>query len=110
MTAVIALGVERLGETEEPGRGSSHGLEARQERTQQTQLHENLRWSRGDCLGAGGIHARRPGLGPRGELSQAISQNPFFTFPVKVTQPGKLTVTFLDTTGKKCEGSAEIKF
>ena len=46
----------------------------------------------------------------RGELSQAISQNPFFTFPVKVTQPGKLTVTFLDTTGKKYEGSAEIKF
>ncbi len=51
-----------------------------------------------------------PGLGPGGELSQGISQNPFFTFPMKVTQPGKLTVTFLDTTGKKYEGSAEIKF
>ena len=46
----------------------------------------------------------------RGELSQAISQNPLFTFPVKVTQPGKLTVTFLDTAGKKYEGSAEVTF
>lgn len=46
----------------------------------------------------------------RGELSQAIRQNPFFIFPLKVTQPGKLTVTFLDTTGKKYEGSAEVKF
>ena len=46
----------------------------------------------------------------RGETTQAVSQNPIFTFPLKVDRPGKLTVTFLDTTGKAYEGSAEIKF
>mgnify|MGYP001570970685 FL=1 len=46
----------------------------------------------------------------RGEITQAVSENPFFAFPLKVTQPGKLTITFIDTTGKTHEGSAEIKF
>lgn len=46
----------------------------------------------------------------RGETTQAVSQNPIFTFPLKVDRPGKLTVTFLDTTGKSYEGTAEIKF
>lgn len=46
----------------------------------------------------------------RGETTQAISENPFFAFPLKVTQPGKLTITFIDTAGKTHEGSAEIKF
>jgi hypothetical protein len=46
----------------------------------------------------------------RGETTQAVSQNPIFTFPLKVDRPGKLTVTFLDTTGKSYEETAEIKF
>lgn len=46
----------------------------------------------------------------RGEITQAVSENPFFAFPLKVTQPGKLTITFIDTTGKTHEGSAEIRF
>jgi thiosulfate oxidation carrier complex protein SoxZ len=45
----------------------------------------------------------------RSETTQAVSQNPIFTFPLKVDRPGKLTVTFLDTTGKSYEGTAEIK-
>ena len=46
----------------------------------------------------------------RAEITQAVSQNPIFTFPLKVERPGKLTVTFSDTTGKTYEGHAEIKF
>jgi sulfur-oxidizing protein SoxZ len=46
----------------------------------------------------------------RTELTQGISQNPSFTFPLKVGRPGKLVVTFADTSGKSYEGSAEIKF
>ena len=46
----------------------------------------------------------------RGETTQAVSQNPIFTFPLKVDRPGKLTVTFLDTMGKSYEETAEIKF
>jgi sulfur-oxidizing protein SoxZ len=45
----------------------------------------------------------------KGETTQAVSENPFFAFPLKVTGPGTLTITFMDTTGKKYEGSAEIK-
>ena len=46
----------------------------------------------------------------RAETTQAVSQNPLFTFPLKAERPGRLTVTFADTTGKNYEGSAEIKF
>jgi thiosulfate oxidation carrier complex protein SoxZ len=46
----------------------------------------------------------------RTEMTQAISQNPAFTFPLKVERAGKLTVAFSDTTGKTYEGRAEIKF
>jgi sulfur-oxidizing protein SoxZ len=46
----------------------------------------------------------------RTEMTQAISQNPSFTFPLKVERLGKLTVTFSDTTGKSYEGQAEVKF
>jgi len=46
----------------------------------------------------------------RAETTQAVSQNPLFTFPMKAERPGKLTVTFADTTGKSYEGSAEIRF
>jgi hypothetical protein len=42
----------------------------------------------------------------RAETTQAVS----ITFPLKVERPGKLTVTFSDTTGKTYEGNAEIKF
>ena len=46
----------------------------------------------------------------RVETTQAISQNPMFLFPLKVDRPGRLTVTFSDTTGKSYEGNAEVKF
>jgi sulfur-oxidizing protein SoxZ len=44
------------------------------------------------------------------ETTQSISENPFFTFSVKATEPGVLRVTFLDTHGGKYEGTADIKF
>lgn len=46
----------------------------------------------------------------RAETTQAISQNPIFTFPLKVDRPGRLTVAYSDTMGKTYEGNAEIKF
>ena len=46
----------------------------------------------------------------RAELTQGISQNPGLVFPLKVDRPGKLTVTFFDTTGKEYAGQAEVKF
>ena len=45
----------------------------------------------------------------RTELTQGVSQNPSFTFPLKVDRPGKLTVTFADTFGKSYEGAAEVR-
>jgi len=44
------------------------------------------------------------------ETTQAVSQNPLFTFPLRVGEPGTLTVSFLDSMGKKYEGSAEVRF
>jgi sulfur-oxidizing protein SoxZ len=44
------------------------------------------------------------------ETTQSISENPFFSFSVRATEPGPLKVTFLDTHGGKYEGTAEIKF
>lgn len=44
------------------------------------------------------------------ETTQSISENPFFTFAFKATQPGVLHVTFLDTHGGKYEGTADVKF
>ena len=44
------------------------------------------------------------------EPSQSISENPFFAFAFKATEPGVLKVTFLDTHGGKYEGTADIKF
>lgn len=44
------------------------------------------------------------------ETTQSISENPFFTFAVRATEPGQLTVTFLDTHGGRYEGAADIKF
>ena len=44
------------------------------------------------------------------EITQSISENPFFAFAVKATEPGVLRVTFLDTHGGKYDGTADIKF
>jgi len=46
----------------------------------------------------------------RAETTQAISQNPSFTFPLKVERPGKLVVAFSDTAGKTYRGEVEVKF
>ena len=46
----------------------------------------------------------------RAEMTQAVSQNPSFAFPLKVDKPGKLTVSYADTNGKNFEGAAEVKF
>ena len=43
------------------------------------------------------------------EITQSISENPFFAFAFKATEPGVLRVTFLDTHGGKYEGAADIK-
>ena len=44
------------------------------------------------------------------DTTQSISENPFFTFAFKATDPGVLRVTFLDTHRGKYEGTAEVKF
>lgn len=43
------------------------------------------------------------------ETSQSVSENPFFTFAVRATEPGPLKVTFFDTHGGKFEGTTDIK-
>jgi sulfur-oxidizing protein SoxZ len=42
--------------------------------------------------------------------TQAVSQNPFISFPIKVDAPGVVKITFHDTQGKTYEGQAELKF
>ena len=44
------------------------------------------------------------------DTTQSISENPFFSFAFKPTEPGMPKITFLDTHGGKYEGTAEIKF
>jgi sulfur-oxidizing protein SoxZ len=44
------------------------------------------------------------------DTTQSVSENPFFSFTVRATDPGPLTVTFLDTTGGRYEGRAQIRF
>ncbi len=44
------------------------------------------------------------------DTTQSVSENPFFSFMVRATDPGPLKITFLDTTGGKYEGSADVKF
>lgn len=46
----------------------------------------------------------------RGELTQGISANPYVEFPVKLTEPGVVVVTFEDTQGNSYSGEAEINF
>jgi sulfur-oxidizing protein SoxZ len=43
------------------------------------------------------------------ETTQSISENPFFAFSFRATEPGVLRVTFLDTHGGKYEGTADVK-
>ena len=43
------------------------------------------------------------------ETTQSISENPFFAFAFKATEPGVLRITFLDTHGGKYEGTADVK-
>ena len=44
------------------------------------------------------------------ETTQAVSENPFFSFSFSATDPGQLKIQFLDTTGGKYEGVVDIKF
>ena len=44
------------------------------------------------------------------DTTQSVSENPFFSFTFKATDPGQLKVQFLDTTGGKYEGTVDIKF
>jgi thiosulfate oxidation carrier complex protein SoxZ len=44
------------------------------------------------------------------DTTQNISENPFFSFAFKATDPGPLKIVFTDTTGGKYEGNADIKF
>jgi sulfur-oxidizing protein SoxZ len=44
------------------------------------------------------------------DTTQSISENPYFAFTLKATDPGTLTVTFHDTLGARYEGTAQIAF
>jgi sulfur-oxidizing protein SoxZ len=43
------------------------------------------------------------------DTTQSVSENPFFSFTFKATDPGPLRITFTDTTGGTYEGTADIK-
>src|SRR3989338_8196923 len=47
---------------------------------------------------------------PAAETTQSVSENPFFTFTFRATEPGTLKIAFLDTHGGKYEGTVDIKF
>jgi sulfur-oxidizing protein SoxZ len=44
------------------------------------------------------------------DTTQSVSENPFFWFAVRATDPGPLKVTFTDTAGGRFEGTADVKF
>ena len=44
------------------------------------------------------------------DTTQNVAENPFFSFTFKATDPGQLKVQFLDTTGARYEGTADITF
>jgi len=44
------------------------------------------------------------------DTTQNVAENPFFSFTFKATDPGQLKVQFLDTTGGRYAGTADIKF
>ena len=43
------------------------------------------------------------------DTTQSVSENPFFSFAFRATDPGQLKVTFVDTLGGRYEGTADIK-
>ena len=43
------------------------------------------------------------------DTTQSVSENPFFSFAFRATDPGTLKVTFVDTHGGKYEGTADVK-
>jgi sulfur-oxidizing protein SoxZ len=43
------------------------------------------------------------------DTTQSVSENPFFSFTFRATDPGQLKITFMDTHGGTYEGTAEIK-
>ena len=44
------------------------------------------------------------------DTTQSVSENPFFSFSFRATDPGPLKITFTDTHGGTYEGAAEIRF
>jgi sulfur-oxidizing protein SoxZ len=44
------------------------------------------------------------------DTTQSVSENPFFAFTFRATDPGTLKVAFFDTTGGRYEGTADITF
>jgi thiosulfate oxidation carrier complex protein SoxZ len=44
------------------------------------------------------------------DTTQSVSENPFFSFSLRATDPGQLRITFEDTTGGRYEGTADIRF
>jgi sulfur-oxidizing protein SoxZ len=44
------------------------------------------------------------------DTTQSVSENPFFAFTVRATDPGPLRITVHDTTGATYEGTADITF
>jgi sulfur-oxidizing protein SoxZ len=44
------------------------------------------------------------------DTTQSVSENPFFAFAFRATDPGQLKVSFQDTTGGRYEGTADIAF
>ena len=44
------------------------------------------------------------------DTTQSVSENPFFSFTFRATDPGQLKVVFSDTMGAKYEGTADVKF
>lgn len=44
------------------------------------------------------------------DTTQSVSENPFFAFTFRATDPGPLRVTFMDTHGGTYEGAVDIRF
>ncbi len=44
------------------------------------------------------------------DTTQGVSENPAFTFSVRATDPGPLTVTFTDTSGQTYAQTVHIRF
>src|SRR3990167_3913852 len=44
------------------------------------------------------------------DTTQSVSENPFFSFTFRATDPGQLRIHFFDTTGGLYEGTTEIRF